>query len=416
VGGRPALAPGTYGKIRFFDLSPGIVQARALFRDFDGKSRPVTRVGKTKIAAERALQEALRDRERVQGDAAIRSDMRLADLADVWLERIDASDKAVNTKQQYRKLAKAYVVPSVGQLRISEATVGACDRALSRIAALHGPSVGKSCRAVLSGMLGLAARHDAVASNPVRDTEPIAGASKPKKGKPRALTPTEADQISDGLRTLARAILLDMPDLVDFCLATGARIGEVLACRAASLDLEAGTWEVNATVVRVSGPCATCEHGVKKHPKKSACVETGCRCVEYVKPDDAGLIIQERTKSEAGWRVLALPPFAVDMLHERRSRPMIRGPQGVVFGSPSRRSLRDPSNAAGDLKECLALLGYDWPTFHSFRRTVATRMDEAGCTAREIADHLGHSKPSMTTDVYMGRNVVSVRAAEILNR
>lgn len=52
----------------------------------------------------------------------------------------------------------------------------------------------------------------------------------------------------------------------------------------------------------------------------------------------------------------------------------------------------------------------------SFRKTVATRMDEAGCSAREIADQLGHAKPSMTMDIYMGRNVVTAKAAGLLDR
>jgi hypothetical protein len=43
-------------------------------------------------------------------------------------------------------------------------------------------------------------------------------------------------------------------------------------------------------------------------------------------------------------------------------------------------------------------------------------MDEAGLSAREIADHLGHVKPSMTQDVYMGRGVASAAAADVLER
>lgn len=49
------------------------------------------------------------------------------------------------------------------------------------------------------------------------------------------------------------------PDFVDRMLAAGCRIGEALALRHAAnadgkplLDLDAKTWEVNATVVRVS--------------------------------------------------------------------------------------------------------------------------------------------------------------------
>jgi integrase len=55
-------------------------------------------------------------------------------------------------------------------------------------------------------------------------------------------------------------------------------------------------------------------------------------------------------------------------------------------------------------------------TSHTFRRTVATRLDDAGLSARQIADHLGHAKPSMTQDVYMGRNVASAEAAKILDK
>jgi integrase len=46
--------------------------------------------------------------------------------------------------------------------------------------------------------------------------------------------------------------------------------------------------------------------------------------------------------------------------------------------------------------------------------SVATLLDEAGLTARQIADQLGHSKVSTTQDVYMGRRVTSRKAADAL--
>lgn len=58
--------------------------------------------------------------------------------------------------------------------------------------------------------------------------------------------------------------------------------------------------------------------------------------------------------------------------------------------------------------------GYDWVTFRTFRRSVATILDEAGLTARQIADQLGHSKVSTTQDVYMARKVTSRKAADAL--
>lgn len=93
------------------------------------------------------------------------------------------------------------------------------------------------------------------------------------------------------LRSNERACALDIPDLVDWMLATGCRIGEALALRHGPnpdgkplLDFDANTWEVNATVVRV--------------PKR-------------------GLMVQARPKTTAGWRVVAVPDFAVSMVRAR---------------------------------------------------------------------------------------------------
>ena len=51
----------------------------------------------------------------------------------------------------------------------------------------------------------------------------------------------------------------------------------------------------------------------------------------------------------------------------------------------------------------------------TYRKTVATILDESGASARMIADQLGHSRVSMTQDVYMGRRAVNSAVAEALN-
>jgi integrase len=126
----------------------------------------------------------------------------------------------------------------------------------------------------------------------------------------------------------------------------------------------------------------------------------------------------------------------------------------VVFGAAKAKSLRDPSNTSGDLREVFDRLGceqcggrgwhghlktpkqrarpprarggwnepcdatppFAWVHSHIFRKTVLTRLDEAGLTPRQLADYAGHRRPSMTQDVYMGRNVVSADAARVLDR
>jgi integrase len=51
-------------------------------------------------------------------------------------------------------------------------------------------------------------------------------------------------------------------------------------------------------------------------------------------------------------------------------------------------------------------------TSHNFRKTVATVLDEAGHSGRQVAAQVGHSKVSMTQDVYMGRKVANPEAAK----
>lgn len=67
---------------------------------------------------------------------------------------------------------------------------------------------------------------------------------------------------------------LDLGDIVRYLRGTGCRIGEALAVRREVVDLRAGVIEVNATLVRITGK---------------------------------GMVLQERTKSDAGWRIIANP-------------------------------------------------------------------------------------------------------------
>ncbi|MCO7221707.1 tyrosine-type recombinase/integrase [Klenkia sp. PcliD-1-E] len=408
--GRPPLPVGTYGKITFVPTEGGAVTARARFRDLDGRTRQVSKTRASKAAAERALKVELSQRTGPDGEGMLSGSSRVSALVDAWL----AADHgwSVGTERTYRSTIKNSVLPALGELRLREVTPGRLARALTAIGESSGPGSAKTARACLSSMFAMAIVDGAVSSNPVRD----AGVRviRTTKKAPRALTVAETGRLVDYLATSERGIALDLPDVVDWMLATGARIGEALALRAgpvdgrALLDLDAGTWEVAGTVVRV--------------PKQ-------------------GLVVQPRTKTAAGWRVVAVPTFAVEMVRRRLSG--LRHPEtGVVFAAPLAGTLRDPSNVSGDLRELLdgfecevcggtGLLPprikrgrpvrctegpWSWVTSHTFRKTVATRLEEAGFTPRQVADQLGHANPSMTLDVYFGRKVVSAEAATVLGR
>jgi integrase len=370
---RPPLSVGTYGSISITAYGTGY-RARTLYRDYDGVTRRVERHGRTKGAAERALRLALRDRVHVGAEAEITPDTKIAGLAETWFAEISTQDRSPGTLRAYRDRLDRQIIPAFGNLRVRELTTGVVDRHLRAVRDKHGASLAKLCRTVLSGMAGLATRHDALEHNPVRDAGRISP-GKPKR-VPRALSVTETRELRAWLSNDDKARERDLPDLVDMLLATGLRVGEALAVTWDAVNLSAGTVEVRGTVIRVKG---------------------------------RGLMIKPAPKTRAGFRTLLLPSWAVEML---RLRPPGRLDQTVfcsVLGGP-----RDRDNVIGDLRNALNAAGFEWVTSHTFRRTVATLMDQSGLSARAAADQLGHSHPSLTQDVYYGRRIASTGAAEVL--
>ncbi|TQS40046.1 site-specific integrase [Cryptosporangium phraense] len=160
-------------------------------------------------------------------------------------------------------------------------------------------------------------------------------------------------------------------------LAIGVRIGEALAVLWSEVDLNAGTVEITSMIIRVK--------------------EVG--------------LLRKDTKSSAGQRTLRLPSWAVAML-ERSSGGYVRMDRPVFPDSLD--GFRDPSNTQRALREARGSDGFAWVTSHVLRKTAATILDEAGLSAREVADQLGHARPSMTQDVYMVCTAVTPRAARAL--
>jgi len=382
--GRPRLPVGTHGKIRCYRTSTGW-RAMTTFRDYDGVGRPVERVGKTKTAAERALKEALRDRTTPADEGSIKPDTRFRNAAVLWLEEfqaaIDSGTRSPTSRETYEGRLNGIVLPAIGALQMNELTVGRLGRLFRTTQAQQSTSTAKTVRTVVSGVCALAVRHGALKTNPVRDVARLEG----RKVASRALSGEElADLLSklDGDEVAKRH---DLPDLARWYAGTGERTGEGLAVHWHHLDLEAGTANWAGSLIRVKGQ---------------------------------GQMINDG-KTDVSERALALPVWLVDMLKERRQRladefgvtpERLRGP---VFAN-SLGKLRDKHNTLARWREFRDRAGYPWVTIRTFRRSVATLLDDAGLTARQIADQLGHSKVSTTQDVYMARRVTSRKAADAL--
>lgn len=380
--GRPPLPLGTYGKIRLYNTTKGW-KARSLYRDYDGTTRHVERHGKTKGAAERALAEALRDRARFDAGDSLSPDTRVSVVAEQWFTELGEQGRSPSTMQAYRDRLDRQIIPALGRVRVRELTVGLVDRHLAAVRAKHGAAMAKQTKSVLSGICGLACRHDALEHNPCRD---VARISTKPKNPPRSMSVEQIQDLRAWLTYDDTAVEKDLPDLVAFMAATGMRIGEACAVMWEDLDLENGTVRVRGTVLRLRGQ---------------------------------GLIIKPTPKTKAGERILELPSWCVELLVHRSyslqpDRTDIQDRSYSQVFPTELGNLRDPSNTRRDLREAFKRAGHAGLTSHAFRKTVATLMDEAGLSARAAADQLGHAQVSMTTDTYYGRKKASTGAAGVL--
>ena len=128
----------------------------------------------------------------------------------------------------------------------------------------------------------------------------------------------------------------------------------------------------------------------------------------FVRVPGEGLLAKP-PKTRSGVRVLRLPLWLVELLMERRDR-LVLVEVGPVFPD-SLGGFRDRNNVERDFRQVRKGTAYEWVVPHTYRKTVATLLDDTGLGARTIADQLGHSRVSMTQDRYMGRRAVNEAVA-----
>lgn len=358
---RPRTPLSSYGRISTVEVESGKWRARARYRFESGRLKQVERFASSRPKAEAALRRALTE---IQESTAVevKRETRVRDLGERFL--VEKAGRAPRTVEDYTFIVRKIIVPKIGDLAVSEATSERLQRVLDEVAAERGVGRAKNTRAVLSGLMGIAARSDAVKSNPVRELARV-------EAKPVGATPIPLDVLPgllEKVRGDERLRQMDMVDLIDFIAGTGARISEVISldCGDAVITSPGGVPTIGADVT------------IRK------------------------------SKTTAGERRIAVPAAVAAVLARRERR------DGPMFPTPflKRRDRRNTSNEWAEARERLGLGDY---TFHSFRKTVATALDQAGLSARDIAEYLGHANPSLTMNVYMSKTVGGTAAASALD-
>lgn len=373
--------------------------AEAYVRTDKGRTRYQSR-GKTKDEAIERLSQRMRpptgDRlaEALATESgrvtAFTNDSTLGEVLDAWItDPITTDARAVGTVLRYRHaIDKTIKKRNVGTASLGSVSL---DRVTPRVVTLFlaslTPAVAKTCRGILRQALTYAVANGA--SAPTTNGTFAILSQRVERGAKSPTAPTvpitkaQAAQIIADLKADEKTSTTDLPDILTFMAGTGCRTGEAIALTWAQLDLdsEEPTALINATV-----------NGAGRR--------------------------QLQTKTRAGVRRLALPPAVVTMLQGRLANA--RPDSSLVFPSargPKSDRAETPywiSNITGVIRTELDRLGHVGVTGRSFRKMVATELDKTGFTPRQIADQLGHSRPSVTMDVYQNREATGPTQARTI--
>ena len=387
---RQRLMVGTYGEISCFQLKSGSWQARARYCDVDGVVRQYRKNGETKNKARANLKAFFVEHTGTFGDGALAPDNTVQDLLDLWFEKMEKAGggPSAETLGYYRShvrwvLDRDKTEQPLGAYQLRHVRPVIIQAALD--SAGVSPDLRKRIRSVLVRAFNMAIFHEAINGNPATAVPSVPVPRNKKKPVPVK----DLDAVRAAIREWANAEKrngpksVDLPDIVEMLIATGMRIGELLALRWSDIELTAPparrddeTW---FPWLMVNGQITS----------KGKRVDYG--------------------KTHAAIRPIALPDWAVAIL---RRRKLEQPPNDIdaVFASRN-GTWHFPGNVQSrlwhirQLDEYADIAALSDVSPHSFRRTVATEIDEV-YDADAAKDQLGHTSKTVTERHYINRRLV----------
>jgi integrase len=295
-----------------------------------------------------------------------------------------AQGRTPKTLERYGELCERQIIPHLGAIQLQKlrpehvqqwhGTLLSGDKPLARWTVIH-------AHRLLSLALSDAMKNGTVARN-------VATVHKPPMPDQEEVVILTPEQIDEVLCKLAGHFLYPIASLA---IDTGMRRGELCGLQWGDVDLDGATLQVERAVeetrqgLRVKGP-----------------------------------------KSKRGRRSIALPKRAVTMLRAHRveqlERRLILGQGKITDTTLVFSNVEGNMLWPDDLTRIWArvVLAKKLPrvTFHALRHTHASVLINAGLDVLTISRRLGHSKPSVTLDVYghliKGADAVAADAIDAL--
>ncbi|ADQ39654.1 integrase family protein [Caldicellulosiruptor acetigenus I77R1B] len=339
-------------------------------RDESGKQKRQYFYGKTRQEVADKIAKALNDlKNGVYVDPAR---LLLKDWLNTWLWEYKKQTLRPSTFQDYESLINNHIVPAIGHYKLK-------DLRPEHLQALYNSKYGnglslstiKHIHVILHSALDQALKNGLV----VRNVSEATTLPKTKtKNEIRVLTLQEQQRFIAALEgeRLRPAFLL--------ALASGVRLGELLALKWDCVNLKEGTITIKRSLRRI-----------KTYDKNL--------------PTKTMLAFQE-PKTAAGIRTIPVPPVILEELKEHRKRQLEERLQAgslyednnLVFATELGTPI-EPRNFLRVFYRIIEKANLDI-NFHALRHTYATRLLEANEHPKVVQELLGHNDISTTLNIY----------------
>jgi len=260
---------------------------------------------------------------------------------DHWLENVARPNVRANTFARYEQVVRLHLKPEIGGVPLRKFSVAQTTRLWAKLSrdGMGGGTV-KTCSEVLASALEVAVSEGKIPTAPTRGAV-----------KPRVLAKPIEVFADDEVRSIMAAANGHKHEaLVVVGIASGARMGELLALEDGDFDPTAGTLKIVKMLDQTGGRFTI-------QPPKSA----------------------------SGVRSISLPTFAVDVL----KRHLAKRTAGPIFTTRTGGYIPKSNFIRRDWTELLAAAGVPYRKFHTLRHTHASRLLADGVDPAEVAKRLG---------------------------
>ena len=315
------------------------------------------------------------------------------ELVALWWESYKNTIKP-NSQQSMEGIVRLHILPVFGDYKLDKLTTPIIQQQVNKWAdkANKGEKGAYANYSFLNNInrriLQYGVTMQAIQHNPARDVI-IPRKQQNKEHKVKFFSNQELKQFLDYLEDLDQSSYENFFDYVLYktLLASGCRIGEVLALEWSDIDLKKGIISISKTLNRYQ--------------------ETNT------------------PKSKAGLREIDIDKATVSLLKQYKKRQQVQSWQlgrseGIVF-TPFTTKYAYACLLRKRLQGHFKNAGVPDVSFHGFRHTHATIMLYAGIEAKDLQYRLGHSNISMTLNTYVhatkegAKKAVSIFEAAISN-